>query len=184
MSISSMTNVALAREGHAPRLTGTREADAAAVVPRVAGPPNNQVTSALSAITTYVPTEIITLYVAARAALSQTAAASATITSAANSGSEWLAFYLAMAITPLVVWLVYAAKLRAANQPLPLRPSTWPIWEMFAATTAFAVWATALPNSPFSYFSNWYSPAVAGLAVLVVSTMLGLVAPIFRPARS
>ncbi len=148
--------------------------------------PHNQVTSALSAITTYIPTEILTLYVGARAALTQTVSpvigAAQNITSAAQNPSEWMAFGLATGVTPLVVWIVYAAKLRAANSPLPLRPTTWPVWEMFAATTAFAVWATALPNSPFSYFANWYSPAIAGLAVLVVSTMLGLVAPIFGPA--
>jgi hypothetical protein len=43
-------------------------------------------------------------------------------------------------------------------------------------------WAFALPNSPFRDFAQfgWYSQALAGVMVLVVSTTLGLIAPIVQ----
>jgi len=50
---------------------------------------------------------------------------------------------------------------------------------MFAATVAYAAWAFALPHSPFTDYT-WYSSALSGLAVLVVSTLLGLLAPFFQ----
>ena len=81
--------------------------------------------------------------------------------------------------TPVVVWLVYGAKIKAAQKRLPLAPGTWPIWEMFAATVAYCAWALALPNTPFTQYS-WYSSALSGVIVLVTSTFLGLLAPFFQ----
>jgi hypothetical protein len=130
----------------------------------------NSVTSALKVMVTYIPTEVLTLYVAVLAAIQDP--------NRHSSRSLWLAFYSFLIATPIVVWLVYAAKVRAANKRLPIAPKTWPLWEMIAATIAYAAWAFGLPESPFKDFTNWYSPALAGLAVLVVSTLLGLLAPV------
>jgi hypothetical protein len=58
-------------------------------------------------------------------------------------------------------------------------PTQWPIWEMVAATVAFAAWGFALPDNPFKG-AGWYSPALAGIGVLVISGALGLLAPIFK----
>ncbi len=57
--------------------------------------------------------------------------------------------------------------------------SQWPVWEMMAATLAYAAWAFALPSTPFTQFT-WYSPGLAGALVPVVSTVLGSVAPLFQ----
>lgn len=84
----------------------------------------------------------------------------------------------------MILWLVYATKLRGEGKALPLRPRYWPVWEMVAATFAYFAWAFALPQTPFANFS-WYSPSLSSLAVLVVSTILGLLAPLFqRPLDS
>ena len=64
----------------------------------------------------------------------------------------------------------------ATAKPLPLRFGAWPLWEMFAATFAFSAWTLALPKSPFAEYP-WYSSALSGVAVLVASTVLGLLAP-------
>jgi hypothetical protein len=88
---------------------------------------------------------------------------------------------LFLGATPVVVWLVYAAKIKAAQKRVPLAPGTWPIWEMFAATVAYCAWALALPNTPFTEYS-WYSSALSGVIVLVTSTFLGLLAPFFQRA--
>jgi hypothetical protein len=76
------------------------------------------------------------------------------------------------------VWLVYAGKLRGMGRDLPVRIGDWPKWEMVAATAAYVAWALALPETPFREFP-WYNSALAGVAVLVVSAALGLLAPIF-----
>lgn len=81
--------------------------------------------------------------------------------------------------TPVVVWLVYGAKVKALEKPVPIRFGAWPLWEMFAATLAFSAWTLALPNSPFAVYP-WYSSALSGVAVLVASTVLGLLAPFFQ----
>jgi hypothetical protein len=95
------------------------------------------------------------------------------------TSADWVAFWSFLVATPIVVWLVYGAKVKAANNPLPLAFGTWPIWEMLAATVAYCAWAFALPNSPFGEYS-WYSSALSAVAVLVASTCLGLLGPFFQ----
>ena len=118
----------------------------------------------------YIPTEVLTLYVAVLAAVRQRPEV---------SRADWLAFWIFLFATPVIVWLVYGAKLKTLQKPLPLHPGAWPVWEMFAATAAYAAWAFALPQSPFSAYA-WYSSALSGLAVLIVSTLLGLLAPFLQ----
>jgi hypothetical protein len=169
-------NVPAAPANKAPHTAGQLEL-------ATGGTPESQsaVTTALKVIITYIPTEVLTLYVAVLAAIQDP--------NRKSPRSLWLAFYCFLIATPIIVWLVYAAKVRAASKPLPLLPRAWPLWEMFAATVAYAAWAFALPDSPFKYsFTNWnslalndwYSPALAGVIVLVISTLLGLLAPVVQ----
>ena len=143
---------------------------AAPHVPPTPPPSASGVDTALHVIFGYIPTEILTLYVAVLAALHQPGRV---------SQPEWITFSTFSVATPIVVWLLYAAKVKAANKPIPIPPSQWPIWEMFAATIAYFAWAFALPNSPFSAY-HWYSSAIAGIIVLLASTGLGLLAPLFQ----
>lgn len=188
MSINSLTNAAAARRpdtfpfNDVPKNVG-EIADAANRPPTAAAPTNigaianqkNAVETALNVLFGYIPTEIITLYVTVVGAIQ---------TGPIPTQGEWNAFICFVLATPLVVWLVYGAKLQSANKPLPLSYSAWPIWEMTAATLAFVAWSFALPRSPFSAYA-WYSAALSGVVVLIVSTCLGLVAPFFqRPLKS
>jgi hypothetical protein len=84
-----------------------------------------------------------------------------------------------LALTPVIVWLVYAAKVRNAGQRLPSSVASWPWWEMISTTVAFAAWAYAMPTSVFTRF-DWYTAAIGTLVVLVVSTLLGLIAPLVQ----
>jgi len=131
--------------------------------------PDSEVNTALRTLTTYVPTEVLTLYVAVLAALQPKGAATT---------QSWIPFWSFLVGTPLVVWLVYAAKVKTAGSPVPLAPRKWPLWEMVAGTIAYAAWAFALPTTPFAVWA-YYSPALAGVIVLVTSTILGLLAPLF-----
>jgi hypothetical protein len=134
----------------------------------------NSVETTLNVLFGYIPTEVITLYV--------------TVISTIETGdkatlAEWIAFVAFVVSTPMVVWLVYAAKLKAAGKQLPLSFGALPVWEMLAATIAFVAWSFALPRSPFGAF-DWYSPELSGVIVLIVSTFLGLLAPFFqRPLK-
>lgn len=160
----------------APGMAGGQPAGPPApAVPPAAGTPLSarQVDATLNVLFGYIPIEVITLYVAVIAALTSDpqAAAQAVV----PIMPVFLGFLVA---TPIIFWLVYAAKLKARGKNLPLSPGSWPVWEMFAATVAFAVWAFALPQRPADL--EWYTPAVSGVAVLIVSTLLGLLAPFFQ----
>jgi hypothetical protein len=127
------------------------------------------INAALNVLFGYIPTEVLTLYVAVITAIQQPNKV---------TQAQWIAFWSFLVATPIMVWLVYGAKIMAAQRPLPLAPRTWPVWEMFAATVAYCAWAFALPNAPFTGYA-WYSSALAGIGVLIASTVLGLLAPIF-----
>src|SRR5207245_11433212 len=120
------------------------------------------VNTALHLITTYIPTEVLTLYVAVLAALQK---------GADSRSPQWLTFWFFLVVTPILVWLVYAAKVKNSQKPLPTAPSQWPIWQMAAATVAYAAWAFALPETPF-IDEKWYSAALGGIIVLITSTVL------------
>jgi hypothetical protein len=194
MSLNSLANAAMARRpevfpiGAVPG--GLDEIAIAAETPqgilaRVAGvaPPAEKQASTIDTASNvlfgYIPTEILTLYVAVLAAIQQPE------TNPNVQLIRWITFWSFLVATPIVAWLVFAAKVKATSQPLPLAARTWPMWEMSAAIIAYCAWALALPNSPFAAFkTSWYSSAVSGVIVLVASTVLGLLAPFFqRPLK-
>lgn len=127
------------------------------------------VEAATNILFSYIPVEIIALYVAVLGALSVDP----------TMQSQWITFYIFTVLTPVVLWLVYAAKVKSMDDPLPIHPSKWPVWEMVASTLAFVAWAFALPESPFSTLS-WYNQPLAGVNILATSTILGLLAPFFE----
>lgn len=171
MSISSMTNVAYARRRDVDPANRAPDSIGAIAAEKGDKPQTQtQGSSALSAIAAYIPTEILTVYVAVIAAIG--------VGASANTGNAaWISFGFFFVLTPIVVWLVYAGKVRRAGKPIPARIGQWPKWEMFAATIAYTAWAFALPETPFTDF-DWYNAAIAGLAVLGVTTALGLLAPV------
>jgi len=176
MSVSSLADVAFLRrtDVEVPNVPTTGPADPLTRRLELVNTPTpdaqTSISIALKVIATYIPSEVLTLYVAVIAAIR---------TPGQMDRGMSIAFYSFLVITPLVVWLVYAAKCKGAGKPLPLPPRTWPLWEMFAAAVAYAAWAFALSDNPFSIF-DWYSSALAGVIVMIVSTSLGLLAPVFQ----
>jgi len=182
MSISTMTTMAYQRQAGA-RAAGTGSGAQERAVAVTASPadtvPTTQtgVASALSTVTAYIPTEILITYVAVAAALTGAAATSAV--------GPWLNFFGFLVATPIVVWLIYAGNFRTSGESLPRGVHQWPSWEMIAATIGYIAWAFALPGTPFAQF-GWYNAGVAGVAVLVAATGLGLLTPLAsrRPAAT
>jgi hypothetical protein len=201
MSINAMTNAAVSRRrdfepanevpknlAEIAQAAGTMPTPApqpAAAQPVGAQPAAVQpsaVNTALQTLTTYIPTEVLTLYVAAVAALDSSASGSST--RPPNSIYDWLPFLIFLVGTPLIAWIAFATKIKSAGRPIPLNPTTWPMWEMSAAAIAFVAWAFALPKTPFLQF-KWYSSGIAGLAVILVSYGLGSLGPLMqRPLSS
>jgi hypothetical protein len=173
MSINSMTEVAfLSRTDVPPQGFAPAKIEEIAGAAKGKSAPENAVNTALHMVTTYVPTEVLTLYVAVMAALRDPHSKSLF--------AQWLTFWIFLIGTPVVVWLVYAAKVKNSQRPVPAAPSKWPLWEMVAATVAYVAWAFALPDTPFMEFQNWYSAALGGVIVLIVSTLLALIAPLVQ----
>ena len=129
--------------------------------------PKIAVENALGVLFSYIPTEVIALYVAVISVIKTN-----------NSNAGWITFFIFLIFTPVVVWLVYAAKVKKITGIVPLTFTSLPMWELIASTMAFTAWAFALPDSVFQGF-NWYSQSVSGISILLTSTMLSLIAPFF-----
>lgn len=194
MSVGSMANVAVARrDDDLGAKDAAGDVQPVNTVERVAEASGTKAstetsgTATLMSIATYIPTEVIGLYLAALAAVragvkpEEVSASVAANTGTLNlpSDGEVVMAVIFTLMTPVIVWLVYAAKVRAGGGSPPVAPRLWPKWEMFAASTGFVTWSFSLPDSPFARFS-WYNVAWATFAVLAVTTALGLVGPVFQ----
>jgi hypothetical protein len=176
MSAEDLANNALARRsdfqpvGDVPKTAEAMREAASGV-----NAPKTTVSTALGLITAFIPIEVLTLYVAVLAAVRDP--------TLKTFSANWIAFFFFLVATPLVVWVLFATKIKAVNKRIPFSPRKWPLWEMGAGTISYLAWAFALPESPFSGLF-WYSSALAGVVVLLVSTALALVAPLFqRPLK-
>ena len=173
MSIGSLTSAAMVRRDvfarvEPPAREGVKLAEAVEPTPT----PQTDVTKALAQIASYIPTEILTLYVAVLAAIRNPQSNS--------SSGQWGAFVICQLATPTAVWLVYVAKLRQAKPPLSPEQRLLPVWEMVAGTVAYVAWAVNLPDTPV--LAALGAPeALAGIVVLAVATVLGLVASVVLP---
>jgi hypothetical protein len=175
MSINSMTNAALARRSdYPPADTVPKSPGEVATAANNDPTPPNTVSTALKTLTTYIPTETLTLYVFFVGLLEPLDPARPSYT------SRWLVFGLFLAFTLLAIWAAFAAKLTSDHKALPRPWRTWPKWEMTAGSLAYDAWELGLPDSPFAMIRGLYSPAIASVIVLLVSAGLGIVAPLFQ----
>jgi hypothetical protein len=178
MSITSMTNVAIARRTDFGGATVPNSVNEVAAATAERADTQSAGSAALKSIATYIPTEVIVLYLAALAAVRADLGTKVTAEAVASQ-NELTTFWIFLGLTPVFVWLVYAGKVRTGGAAIPYVPAEWPMWEMIAATIAFGAWAYAVPDSPFTRF-EWYTVALGTFVVLVASTALGLLAPLVQ----
>ncbi len=150
MSLDAMTERALRTPAEEGRATPSRRAEK---------------------IVTYIPTEVVLVYVAAVAAIRNPGEAPA--------GGQWALLVTVLVLTPVITWAVFAMKVVARGRPTPWSPRAWPWPELLIATLGFLLWAFAIPNTPFETL-DWYRPGLAAVALLVGTLMLGLIAPLMR----
>jgi hypothetical protein len=127
--------------------------------------------TALDALVKYIPTESVTLYVAATSAI-------ATLTAALPWLTPLRLYWGFVALTPVLFLLIYIGKRRSQKlRFLPKSAAEWPWWKLIASTLAFMVWALALPP----LVSTDSGKVVAAFGALLVSTILSLVAAVVEP---
>lgn len=130
--------------------------------------------NALDSLVKYIPTESVTLYVAATAALPSLTATFPTLT------AERL-YWGFVALTPILFLLIYIGKRRTQKLSfLPQSPKDWPWWKVVASTVAFMAWALAIPP----LISSDAGKVVGAFAALLVSTLLSLVGAVVEPAEN
>jgi hypothetical protein len=170
MSINSLTDVEVRRINRQRNTAAGLEAVGAEDGGNA--PANN----ALSMLVKYIPTESITLYVAA-------ASASGALKNFSPKLTEESIYWFFGALTPVLFALIFIGKLRASGLWPLTSLKDWPWWKTFAATVAFLVWALAVPGPPD--IRGDVSGAVAGFLAIFISTLLSILEPIFdRPARA
>lgn len=140
------------------------------------------ITDALTAVASYVPTEIIAAYTLA---LGVAVTDKAVLDEQGHPVSAHLAmnwFVLFAALTPLFVWLVFAVRSSEAKAPFG-SPRLWPWWEAISAVIAFTTWSAALPKSAFAQW-DWYDPGVAAVCLVIVSGLLPLVGAVVNRQKA
>ncbi len=130
---------------------------------------DNSATSTLSKLVKYIPTESVTLYVAAVAA-----------GPALHSIWAWMTpeaiYWFFGGLTP-ILWLLILMTKRQANK-LPRLPSLslWLVWNLIASSIAFLVWALAVPNGPYLQGEN--AGVIAGFLAVFISSLLSIADPL------
>jgi hypothetical protein len=135
-----------------------------------------QASNVLDGLVKYIPTESITLYIAAFSAMDA-------LKSTFNFITEERVYWFFSIFTPILFLLIYAGK-RRSNQltSLPPQLKNLPWWKLIASTIAFLVWALAIPTAPYLHSpANPAGGVVAGFFALFISTVLSLLEPLFEP---
>ncbi|HVQ39168.1 MAG TPA: hypothetical protein VMS31_16635 [Pyrinomonadaceae bacterium] len=180
MSINSLTDSEIRkskafREAATGGIVGNVAPDHLAMAVAREAYEDNQVTNALSMLVKYIPTESITLYIAALSAAAALRDFSLRIT-------PKVIYWFFAILTPALVLVIYFGKRKVARLH-PTIPSLleWPWWKTIAASIAFLIWALAVPSNP--YVEGPLKSALVGFLAVFVSTILSVFEPLFdRPA--
>lgn len=147
MSIASMTRLA-ARPVPEARVSG--------LVPS----PVEVHQTALERITTFIPSEVIGVYVAGLGIFESQDGTPAAVRLAI--------FWVALALVPVFVWLNARAQ---AAPPAPSLPGRKIAWLVVFGVVGFVAWAAAIPRTPFDL--GGYTGQIGAFAVV----LLGLLMP-------
>ena len=125
----------------------------------------------LDALVKYIPTESVTLYLAATAALSSLTQAFPVLT------ADRL-YWTFVVLTPILFALIYFGKRLSQKLPfMPAKTSQFPWWKLFASTAAFAVWALAI--APLA--ATDAGKITTAIGALFASTALSLFGAVVEP---
>lgn len=118
-------------------------------------------------LTKYIPTETVTLFVAAMSALKA-------IRDVWPIVDGWTLYWVGAGLTPVVFLLAAYGKHLSSGSGTPFRPAIWP---MVASLIAFLAWGLSVPG----LLQDDSAKVVAAFGAVLVSTALSLLEPIFLP---
>ncbi|GAA2891474.1 hypothetical protein Acy02nite_14420 [Actinoplanes cyaneus] len=132
--------------------------------------------SVLTQLVKYVPTETISVYLAVQAALGTVTTPAGRATCEASFTSRWVwLILLGVATVLLTIGLSY----RSQKQVAPQARFRVPIVESTAATSAYLVWALALPTTPLNDFCGYNATAWGSVLLLAGTTIIATTAYVF-----
>lgn len=172
MSIASLAGQKASRV-RAPAAPPAGAAGALAVTGAEDERARKTVSDALTAVATYIPSEIIAVYTLVIAMAVPDGGIGGDGRPVVAALPLWAFLVFLGAILPFT-WLIYAVRQVESHEPIPWSPRQWPIWEAIASAAAFVAWSAALPRSAFLRY-DWYSAALASIALVVVSLLLPLI---------
>ncbi|MET0245600.1 MAG: hypothetical protein ABW182_02535 [Sphingomonas sp.] len=111
-------------------------------------------------LTKYIPTESITLFVAAMSAFPA-------ISESFPSVDRYDLYWAGAVLTPAILLLAGYGKLRATGMNARFRPRIWPL---IASVIAYLVWALSVPGM----LDKDSDRILAGVGAMLVSTVLSL----------
>lgn len=156
MSLSSLARVALPSRPAAA--TGDPERARAPAAPARA--------DGFDALAKYIPTETVTLFVAAMAVRGPL--------ENLIGATPWHLYLAGAALTPTILLLIAFGRYRQSGVTTAFRPHPWPI---VAALVAYLVWALSVPE----FLANPDGRLLAAFGAVFVSTLLSLLEPVFGP---
>jgi hypothetical protein len=157
MAIVTMTNLALSAGKPAAAAGGLEGvADSGAEL-------DQRVASALDQMVTYVPSEVIGIYIAGVG-----------IIATDSSIVKWSLLALSLVLIPLFVWLSDRIA-RQANPALPVAKAKL-VWVGLFAVCAFLAWSAALPQTPFREFWGENATRYGSFAAVVFAALMPKVA--------
>lgn len=171
MSINTLTNEALSRSSDF-QATVRRAAAAGEAAPEATAQ-DNRITNTVNVLFKYIPTESVTLYIAA-------VSASPALKTQFPFITDMQLYWFFAVLTPLLSLLIFAGKRRTSGLSLLPPVAQWPWWTTVAATIAFLAWALAVPGNQL--LEGEAGGAIGAFVALVTSTILSLVEPIFQRA--
>jgi hypothetical protein len=80
--------------------------------------------AAIQTLTTYIPTEVLTLYVSALAALGPI---TIKVGNVVHQIGRWAPFWTLSYPDTVITWVVFATKIKAAGKAIPASPRKWPL---------------------------------------------------------
>ncbi|WP_141754293.1 hypothetical protein [Streptomyces agglomeratus] len=130
--------------------------------------------AALSQLVTFIPTEMLAVYVSLETAMGNPKAPKGGLVCQADFSAWWLWLFggSVLATAALTTGLSYR-KQKEANASDPFR---FPFVEVGAASAAFVIWALSLPSTPLRDFCGYkpqvWSPVILLLGTLGIATLL------------
>jgi hypothetical protein len=155
MSLSSLAQMAMPR----------RPAPATGDLERPRAPGGAARADGFDALAKYIPTETVTLFVAAMAVEEPLKDLKV---------GPWHLYAAGAVLTPVVLLLIVYGRHRQSGATEAFRPHPWPI---AAALVAYLVWALSVPG----LLAEPGQKLLAAFGAVFVSTLLSLLEPVFGP---